>query len=233
MTKAAAGFETSWKHLEPPIRRSLELSYAALVAGGLACGAVLTDPSGDVIAEGRNRAYDAPTRDARLSGTPIAHAEMNALARVEMGRDLSTSTLWTTQEPCSMCTSAMAFCGVGTARFIAPDPWAVATGRSRLGGAAGLGFAAGLPVVGPVGDEAWIVAANTLFMMSIGRARGADHPTIAGNAVLEPETTRVVLLLLAKGETRLPTTLHLFLARSWEDIVAAADDRRGRVGVSA
>lgn len=39
-------------------------------------------PGGDVLAEGRNRAYDPPGGDDPLQGNPIADAEMNGLARI-------------------------------------------------------------------------------------------------------------------------------------------------------
>jgi tRNA(Arg) A34 adenosine deaminase TadA len=125
--RAGEDFETAWALLELPIRRSLEHAYAALIAGGLGCGAVLTDASGAIVAEGRNRAYDPPGGDEILQGTPIAHAEMNVLAAVSTDLDLTGCILWTTQEPCSMCTAAMAFAGVGVVRYVAPDPWAIAT----------------------------------------------------------------------------------------------------------
>jgi putative NADH-flavin reductase len=50
--------------------------------GGLPVGAVVMGSGGEVVAEGRNRAYDPPGGDDRLQGSPIAHAEMNALARI-------------------------------------------------------------------------------------------------------------------------------------------------------
>ncbi|UJW32441.1 hypothetical protein L3Q67_01235 [Saccharothrix sp. AJ9571] len=51
-------------------------------------------PGGDVVAEGRNRAYIPPGGDDLLQGSPIAHAEMNALARIADDADLPTITLW-------------------------------------------------------------------------------------------------------------------------------------------
>src|SRR5215471_20971143 len=106
---ADSGFGRAWAMLEPGARRSLQLAYASLVAGGLACGAAVTDGSGALVAEGRNRAYDPPGGTDALQGTPLAHAEMNALAAVSTYRDLSLCTLWSSQEPCSMCTAAAAF----------------------------------------------------------------------------------------------------------------------------
>ena len=47
---------------------------------GWPVGAVVVDDKDRIVAEGRNRAYDAPGGQDRLQRTPIAHAEMNALA---------------------------------------------------------------------------------------------------------------------------------------------------------
>lgn len=47
------------------------------MAGGLAVGAVLTDERAEIVAEGRNRAYDPPGGRDILQGSPLAHAELN------------------------------------------------------------------------------------------------------------------------------------------------------------
>jgi tRNA(Arg) A34 adenosine deaminase TadA len=119
-------FAAAWAALDPAPRRALELAYAALVAGGLPVGSVLADDAGGIVAEGRNRAYDPPGGPEVLQGTPLAHAELNVLAAVPTDRELGRDTLWSTHEPCSMCAAAAAFTGVGTVRYVAPDPWAVA-----------------------------------------------------------------------------------------------------------
>jgi tRNA(Arg) A34 adenosine deaminase TadA len=220
----ARDFARVWEQVGAPVRRSLALAYASLVSGGLACGAVLTDAGGAIVAEGRNRAYDPPGGDDVLQGTPLAHAETNVLAAVSTDRDLAGCTLWTTQEPCSMCTAAAAFTGVGLVRYVAPDPWALATGRSRAG--IGTGSDGELRVVGPHPDERLVVAANVVFMLSIARSRGLDHPTIVRNAQLEPDTTDLVRTMVGTGvATRLPDDIESFLGPAWVTISEAAARR--------
>ena len=53
-------FDEAWTELAPAVRRSLERASDSLVAGGLPVGSVLTDAHGDIVVEGRNRAYDPP-----------------------------------------------------------------------------------------------------------------------------------------------------------------------------
>ncbi|MFB8384888.1 deaminase [Streptomyces rubiginosohelvolus] len=74
-------------------------SGSSFVEGSLLCG---------------NHAYDDGPGEGPLRGTPLAHAEMNPLGAARTDWDLSALTLWSTQEPCSMCTAAAAFTGVGT-----------------------------------------------------------------------------------------------------------------------
>jgi tRNA(Arg) A34 adenosine deaminase TadA len=178
-----------------PIRRCLELAYEALRAGGLACGSVLVDARGEVIAEGRNHAYDPPTGSQVVEGSPIAHAEINALARVRTGRNLTADTLWSSQEPCSMCTAAAAFVGVGAVSYVAPDPWALATNRSRAQQVV-VPSDDHLPSVNGPAAEPWRTMANTLFILSIAATRGPDHATVARSRTLDPIAAETALALL-------------------------------------
>ena len=179
-------FHGAWEELAPAARRSLELAYDSLVAGGLAVGAVLTDARGAIVAEGRNRAYDPPGGPDALQGTPLAHAEMNVLAAVRTGWDLSGCTLWSTHEPCSMCAAAAVFTKIGTVRYVAPDPWAVAAG-------AGSGpDPRAAPVASPLGDPRWSRVAGLLFVLGVADRVGPGSPTVVGN----PELARLALELL-------------------------------------
>ncbi|HEX7471545.1 MAG TPA: nucleoside deaminase [Candidatus Limnocylindrales bacterium] len=230
----APAFDEAWPALAAPARRCIELAYHSFLAGGLAVGAVLTDERGEVVAEGRNRAYDPAGGRDILQGSPLAHAELNVLAAVAEGRPLERCTLWSSQEPCSMCTAAAAFTGIGTVRYLAPDPWAIATGRSRTG-AGGDPVTATPRIVGP-GADIWLVAANILFLASIARRRGLGHPTVERNRGLEPETTRIVIDLVEPGAARRLTreeSIETFLRGLWEPIAAAAAARQARTGGSA
>jgi len=90
--------------------------------GTFGCGAVITDAAGSVVAEGRNRVFGEPSGEYLLEGTRLAHAEMNALARVPAGVALDDCTLWSSLEPCLVCLSSALLSNVGEIRFLAPDP---------------------------------------------------------------------------------------------------------------
>ncbi|MGF1431266.1 nucleoside deaminase [Kitasatospora sp. LaBMicrA B282] len=213
-----SGFDQAWAAAPAAVRRCLELAHLSLAGGGLAVGAVLVDGAGRVRAEGRNRAYDGPGGPDALQGTPLAHAELNALAAVRTGCDLTGLTLWSTQQPCTMCAAALAFTRVGAVRYLAPDPWAQATGQAPAEPATA---AAGRPAeVDPV----WPVAANLLFLQSVVDAADLDHPTVRRNRELEPETGA----LLRPPADRAAGGLTELLAARWPDLVAAAAARARR-----
>ncbi|WP_407839128.1 nucleoside deaminase [Streptomyces sp. DSM 116496] len=177
MINGEHGFDTEWRAAPEPLRRALVLAYEALAAGGLAVGAVLTDADGQPVAEGRNEAYEDGPGAGPLRGTPLAHAEMNALGAARTGWDLGTATLWSTQEPCSMCAAAAEFTGVGRVRYLAPDPWALSSGN-------GAGSDA------DPGRPHWLLVANAMFLRSVASAsEGSEEPQIlTHHRAVEPET---------------------------------------------
>jgi len=211
----------AWSSLDPAFRRALERAFEGLHAGGLPVGAALTDPVGQILADGRNHAYDPPGGPDVLQGTPLAHAEMNALASVPTGRTLDDCTLWSTQQPCLMCGAAAAFTGVGTVRYLAPDPWAESDAANPI--AARI---AGVRTVGP-GEDRWVVAANLLFLLGIARTRGVGHPTVRANRELEPETAALVVRLVEQTSP-IEASLTDFLERIWTDVEGAATSRVDR-----
>ncbi|RSM46029.1 nucleoside deaminase [Amycolatopsis balhimycina DSM 5908] len=201
----------AWHDAGPGVTRSLELAHRSLVAGGLPVGAVVIGSGGDVVAEGRNRAYDPPGGDDRLQGSPIAHAEMNALARVATSADLSTTTLWSSHRPCAMCAAACEFTGVGRVRFVAPDPSDDQPGPDPIGV-----------------DGRWLIVANLLFLAGIRAYSGANAPMLRRARDREPETTDL-LDTVAPHQWR-TATLPDALGPIWSHVVNAAQRRQLRVG---
>ena len=84
------------------MRRALALAQEASTDGDVPVGAVVLDPSGQIIGEGRN----IRERD----GDPSGHAEIVALrdAAATLGSwRLDDCTLVVTLEPCAMCAGAL------------------------------------------------------------------------------------------------------------------------------
>ena len=118
-----------WLALEEPWQMALTLAWEAYVGGSIGVGAVLTDTRGRFVAVGRNRVSDKEAPPGRLRSTFIAHAELDVLGQLMPG-DYRYHTLWTTLEPCPLCSMAIVMSNVGSVTFAARDPlW---DGISRL-----------------------------------------------------------------------------------------------------
>ncbi len=105
------------------MERALALAAEAAAAGDVPVGAIVTDATGAVIGEGRNRREE--THD------PTAHAEVVALrhAASAIGSwNLEGCTLTVTLEPCVMCAGAMMQAHVSRLVFGAWDDKAGAAG---------------------------------------------------------------------------------------------------------
>lgn len=101
---------------EKYMSRCLELARQAAANGEVPVGAVVVE-DGRILAEGRNR--------TRERSTPLAHAEMLALAGafevLGVGR-IPDSTLYSSLEPCFMCTGALLHARVERVVYAARDP---------------------------------------------------------------------------------------------------------------
>ena len=202
-----------WRQADAALLRCLELAHQSFLAGGLPVGSVIVARGGEKVSEGRNRAYDPTGGADRLQRTPIAHAEMNALAGIDTGTDLGGKTLWSSHRPCTMCAAACELTGVGAVIFIAPDPSDDDLGEDP----------------DEIATE-WVIAANLLFLSGVAAYSGSSSPMIARAGQREPEITNVMRIV---GDTALRrSALRDALAGAWPDIQAAARKRRGRQGRS-
>lgn len=103
--------------LPDPMRRALALAARAADAGEVPVGAVITDASGQILAEAANA--------MRSDHDPTAHAEIVALRRAAANLGsarLDGCTLWVTLEPCAMCAGAIALARIARVHFAAEDP---------------------------------------------------------------------------------------------------------------
>lgn len=214
--KTAADFLVT---IETPWRRCLELAWAAYVAGSIPVGSVLTDENGAMVSEGRNRTEEHGTVSGVLSGTSIAHAEVNALARTRPG-SYPNHTLWSSLEPCVMCTGAAMHARIGNIRYAAPElvitgieriptviPWAKGRWATRTGLDGG-----------PIADIANLLALS----WRIPRSSRDDLDSVRTNDPL--------LLDVAAKHHNVGTldrhrsdTFEIALESIWSDVIAVAD----------
>jgi tRNA(Arg) A34 adenosine deaminase TadA len=116
MDEAAA----CWTELDDAWKEAFQQAWQALRSGNIAVGACLTDPSGRIVGAARNRVMDASGPPGETWGSSVAHAEINALARVPF-RQSEDLTLTTTLEPCLQCAGAIRLAPVTTVRFAGAD----------------------------------------------------------------------------------------------------------------
>ena len=111
----------AWRELEEPWRAALELAWEAHLAGTIPVGSVVAAADGRLVARGRNRIYDAPGRG--LAGSRLAHAEVDALAQLPATSRYRDHVLYSTLEPCLLCTAATMLATVGRIEYAAGDPF--------------------------------------------------------------------------------------------------------------
>jgi tRNA(adenine34) deaminase len=110
-----------WDDVDPVWRECFLLAWESFQMRSIPVGAVLVDARGMVVARGRNRWDEKSGPRGQIVGGNLAHAEINALAGLPSG-DYSDHVLYSTLEPCFLCTAALRYSHVGTVRFAAPDP---------------------------------------------------------------------------------------------------------------
>ena len=108
---------------ESLMRRALALADAAIATGDVPVGALVINPSGEIVGEGNNL--------REVDSDPTAHAEIVALRQAALARNswrLDDHTLVVTLEPCAMCAGAIAQSRIKTVVFGAWDEKAGAVG---------------------------------------------------------------------------------------------------------
>lgn len=102
--------------MERLMRAALAEARAGMEAGEVPIGAVAARFDGTVLGRGHNRAHDR--------GTPVAHAELEALqeAGAAVRADVHDLVLVTTLEPCIMCHGAAMNARVDTIVYALPSP---------------------------------------------------------------------------------------------------------------
>jgi tRNA(Arg) A34 adenosine deaminase TadA len=92
------------------LRRAFALAQAARARGDRPFGAIVADAGGRVLAA-------AGSTQGSGGGGPLAHSEMNTLAELHarrVPRDvLQRATIYSSGEPCAMCSAAVFYAGIG------------------------------------------------------------------------------------------------------------------------
>ncbi len=172
----------------------LELAWQALLAGTAPIGAVVTDATGAIISTGRNAVVGAADPPL-VSGSLLAHAEVNALIWLRDGRQRHADyRLVSSLEPCPMCTGAFRMAALGALSFLGADPFNGATWLLTSDQYAGR---RPVEVTGPRTDRAGRLAAG--LVVAYQQRRRPDGPFISTFRQLRPELLAVGAALVDAG----------------------------------
>lgn len=166
----------------------LELAWQALLAGTTPVGAVVTDSAGAIVSTGRNAVYGTASPPL-VSGSLLAHAEVNALIWLRLGRRHADLRLVTSLEPCPLCAGALRMAELGALTFLGADPFNGATWLLTSEQYVGRRPVA---ISGPRTDRAGRLAAGLVVAFQLRRR--PDGPFIGTYRELRPD-------LLAAGES--------------------------------
>jgi len=120
-----------WDELTDGWLAAFGLAWESHCAGSPGVGAVVLDADGTVVASGRSRRGEDAFVPNQLTGSRMAHAEINALAGLAV-EEYDGLTLLPTLEPCLLCAAAIAMAHVPAVRFAGPDPmWRFLQGMPR------------------------------------------------------------------------------------------------------
>jgi tRNA(adenine34) deaminase len=189
----------------------LELAWQALLAGAAPIGAVVTDAAGAIVSTGRN-AVDGAADPPLVSGSLLAHAEVNALIWLRDGRQRHADyRLVSSLEPCPMCAGAFRMAQLGALSFLGADPFNGATWLLTSDQYVGRRSA---EITGPRGDRIGRFAAGLVVAFQLRRRPGG--PFIAAHRLLRPD-------LLAAGESLVDAGLFDRAARQlpWAQVASS------------
>lgn len=119
--RTEAGPGARWQLLDTSWREAFRLAWEAAVTGNIGVGAVIADSTGVIVGAGRNRVMDGKAPDGEVAGSSLAHAEINALARLPF-RSPRELILSTTLQPCLQCSAAIRMGPIVTVRVAGADP---------------------------------------------------------------------------------------------------------------
>ena len=168
---------TTWNRLDAPWRHAMRAAIEAYLDDSAPIGAVVFDSNDRAISIGRND----------FERDRLAHAELQALKGVPANANREALSLYSTMEPCPMCTGAIRMMQLRSLHFAAKDP---AAGSTELLSATAFMKRFACDVVGP--SDAGLEFANVALML--------EHRTRNGHRRWRDEWSSYLPEAVAVGE---------------------------------
>lgn len=191
-----------WEALSSPWQACLDQAWQAALAGCIPIGAVVTDAADTILTRGRNHIDGPRPPEGVVFGTPLAHAELNALIDLHACPvDPHDCILYTTTEPCPLCLGAVYMSGVRSLHYAARDPYA---GSVDLLGTTPYLSRKPVRAAGPQAPalEDLITALSVEHMLHRERRAWADNPVRAAWMAVFPQAVRLGEALYRAGLLR-------------------------------
>ncbi|MEU5398006.1 nucleoside deaminase [Streptomyces sp. NPDC005963] len=149
------------------LRHVLDAVWTSFAAGNHGIGAAVVDADVALVGSGHNQIFDTRGDSPALSGSPLAHAEINAL--YSLGRDRAPGcTLVTSLAPCPLCVGAAAVFRISRIRYLGHDPSCDGTEPGTTSGSWRL------PHITQEADTSWSLWCEVLPMVSSIQRHGRD-----------------------------------------------------------
>jgi tRNA(adenine34) deaminase len=148
--------EERWGALDDAWRQAFAMAWEAVGTGNIGVGAAVSDEHGTVLVRARNRVSESDGPAGQISGSSLAHAEINALAGLPF-RSPRSLVLTTTLQPCLQCAAAIRMGPIALVRIAGEDPlWHGCDDFGSLND--WVGRRGPVPSEGPRGDEIGVFA---------------------------------------------------------------------------
>jgi len=218
----------AWQALPAADRVVFQSAWKACAMGTVGVGCAILDEDGQIISSARNATRGSGDGDLPIAGTYVAHAEINALARIPTERNLDRCTLVTSILPCLMCAGAAVMAHVGYVRYLTADPlFPDFLALRQVGEIARRQW----PVYQECPQNEWTVLALVLSAHSKAVAK-PDGLVMCTYGLLEPEVAgllrKIVRCEIFSQAACDGADIPEVLAAIWDDLLAAHDLRQAR-----
>jgi tRNA(adenine34) deaminase len=109
-------------------QQTFEVAWESFLEGSRPIGAIVVNEEGDIVSKGKS-STKKQTSDAAAFHNEIAHAEVNALLKLDnrIHTHVKGYTLYTSLEPCPLCFGAFYMSGIRNLKYAAKDKYGGST----------------------------------------------------------------------------------------------------------
>ncbi|MCM3767690.1 nucleoside deaminase [Neobacillus niacini] len=161
----------NWSDIPYMWQECFKEAWSSFQEGSRPIGALITDSEGEIVARGKSATF-AELSDSVISHNELAHAEMNALLKLDnrVHQKVNSYVLYTTMEPCPLCFGAFYMSGIRNLEYAAKDKFG---GSTNLKDTTPYLSRKPIQINGPIAFlENFSILLNVYFDQMIGFKRG-------------------------------------------------------------